>query len=456
MSPIAQLVQSGDDDVNVRWLLPGFLSVFLIGISARAATIETWRFDAVRNQLNFTTDEDIQPRVRLIANPTRLVIDLPRVILGHPRVNRPLGSVIQEIRLGQFDSDTTRLVIALAPGYTLDPNQIKVRGETPTHWSIQLPNPQPLTSENASPESVTTGQPSNSLEISVIAPKVEPPFAPGSMFAGVVRLASPMTDLQTQVRTLMRRYSFLQTGMFFVDLDTGNYLDIRGDRVFPAASTIKLPILIAFFQAVDAGEVRLDETLVMRRDLITGGSGEMQDMPVGSRFSALNTVTKMVTISDNTATNMIIDRLGGIAKLNDRFRSWGLQDTMIRNWLADLSGTNTTSSRDLVHLLALMANNRMLAASSQEQVWNILRRTTIKSLLPAGLGPGAIIADKTGDIGFLIGDAGMITMPTGKRYLAGIFVKRPYDDPRGRDFIQQVSRLVYNYLYSVNSVSSSR
>jgi beta-lactamase class A len=327
-----------------------------------------------------------------------------------------------------------------------------VQGETPTHWSVQLPTPQPLADETTSASTFTPP----SQEINVIAPKVEPPFAPGSMFAGVVRLASPMTDLQTQVRTLMRRYSFLQTGMFFVDLDNGNYLDIRGDRVFPAASTIKLPVLIAFFQAVDAGEIRLDETLVMRRDLITGGSGEMQDMPVGSRFSALNTVTKMVTISDNTATNMIIDRLGGIAKVNSRFRSWGLQDTLIRNWLADLSGTNTTSSRDLVHLLALMANNKMLSASSQEQVWNILRHTTIKSLLPAGLGPGAIIADKTGDIGFLIGDAGMITMPTGKRYLAGIFVKRPYDDPRGRDFIQQVSRLVYNYLYTVNPVSSIR
>jgi len=438
--------------VNVRWLLPGFLSVFLWGASARAATIENWSFDAVRNQLNFTTDEDVQPRVQLIANPTRLVIDLPGVILGHPRVNRPLGAVIREIRLGQFDPDTTRVVIALAPGYTLDSNQIKVQGETPTHWSVQLPTPQPLADETTSASTFTPP----SQEINVIAPKIEPPFAPGSMFAGVVRLASPMTELQTQVRTLMRRYSFLQTGMFFVDLDTGNYLDIRGDRVFPAASTIKLPVLIAFFQAVDAGEVRLDETLVMRRDLITGGSGEMQDMPVGSRFSALNTVTKMVTISDNTATNMIIDRLGGIAKLNSRFRSWGLQDTLIRNWLADLSGTNTTSSRDLVHLLALMANNKMLSASSQEQVWNILRHTTIKSLLPAGLGPGAIIADKTGDIGFLIGDAGMITMPTGKRYLAGIFVKRPYDDPRGRDFIQQVSRLVYNYLYTVNPVSSIR
>lgn len=118
----------------------------------------------------------------------------------------------------------------------------------------------------------------------------------------------------------------------------------------------------------------------------------------------------------------------------------------MRNWLADLSGTNTTSSKDMVRLLALLVNGKLVAPSSQEQILDLLRHTTIKTLLPAGLGPGADIADKTGDIGFLIGDAGLITMPNGKRYLAGIFVKRPYRDSRGRDFIRQVSSLVYNYL----------
>jgi beta-lactamase class A len=234
--------------------------------------------------------------------------------------------------------------------------------------------------------------------------------------------------------------------MFFLDLDTGNYLDINGGRVFPAASTIKLPILIAFYQDLDAGKVSLDEILVMRRNLVTGGSGEMQDEPVGTKFSVRNTVTKMITISDNTATNMIIDRLGGIEKLNQRFRSWGLKDTVIRNWLGDFRGTNTTSSKDMVRLLALLVDEKLLSPSSREQALDVLRNTVTRTLLPAGLGSGADIAHKTGDIGFLIGDAGVITMPNGKRYLAGIYVKRPYNDVRGRAFIRQVSALVYNYL----------
>lgn len=432
--------------MSLRWFLPGVISgvasVFLLCATVRAATVTDWQFDRDRNQLNIVTDEDVQPNVQLITNPTRLVIDLPGIVLGHPTTHQNVGSIIQEVRLGQFDPYTARLVIALAPGYTVDPSQVKVEGTSPTHWSIQLPTPQPLPQSSLRQ---TLSQP-DVLPIPVSGPTAPPTFAPGTLLAGVVPLQQPMTDLRYQVRALMEQYSFLDTGMFFVDLNTGNYLDIGGDRIFPAASTIKLPILIAFLQDLDAGKVSLDETLVMRSDLVAEGSGDMQDQPVGTRYTALETITKMITISDNTATNMIIDRLGGIDYLNQRFRSWGLQNTVIHNWLADLSGTNTTSSQDLVQLLALVINDKLLSTRSREQALDLLRQTTVRSLLPAGLRPGANIADKTGDIGFLIGDAGLITLPSGNRYLAGIFVERPYDDPRGRDFIQQVSRLVYDYL----------
>jgi beta-lactamase class A len=100
----------------------------------------------------------------------------------------------------------------------------------------------------------------------------------------------------------------------------------------------------------------------------------------------------------------------------------------------------------MVRLLTLLTKQNLVSRSSRQQVLEILRNTTTRTLLPAGLGPGADIAHKTGDIGFLIGDAGMITMPNGKRYLAGIFVRRPYKDARGRDFIRQVSGLVYSYM----------
>src|SRR4028118_11760 len=105
--------------LKVRWLLPSFVSVFLLSHPAKAASLDYWNFNSNQNQLDLRTDEGIQPRVQLMANPTRLVIDLPGVILGRPKSNQRIGSVIQEIRVGQFDPETTRMEIELAPGYKL-------------------------------------------------------------------------------------------------------------------------------------------------------------------------------------------------------------------------------------------------------------------------------------------------------------------------------------------------
>ena len=424
--------------MKLRWFLPGLMGIFLLSSPAKAGSLQSWHFNRNLRQLDVTTNEGVQPRVFLMGNPTRLVIDLPSTQLGQPQSQQRIDSVIQSIRVGQFDANTTRMVVELAPGYTINPKNVQVRADSSNRWVLQLPTPERLSASNSSPV--------NSITPTDQTQEIAVPPAPLEQFAGVMTLGKEMPGLEPQVKTLMARYNFLQTGMFFLDLDTGNYLDIGGDRIFPAASTIKLPILVAYYQALEEGKVNLDETLVMRRDLITGGSGNMQYERPGTKFSTKRTLAKMIIISDNTATNMIIDRLGGIAKLNQRFRSWGLKDTVIRNWLADLRGTNSTSSKDMVRLLAQLANGKLVSSSSREQMLDLLRQTTIKTLLPAGLGPGAQIADKTGDIGFLIGDAGMITMPNGKRYLAGIFVRRPYKDSRGRDFIRQVSRLVYSYL----------
>jgi beta-lactamase class A len=431
-------------------LLSGLVSLFLVSSIAQADTLSSWQFDRDRAQLTLTTDEEVQPRVRLVANPSRVVIDLPGIVLGDRLQRQLIGAGIQEVRVGQFNADTTRLVIALAPGYTLDPTQVQVTAASANQWSVQLPRLQRLSRAEIL-------QAANQPDQAIAVPEAPPSagLMPGNLFAGVVPVGHRLTDLEAQLQTVIDEYSFLRAGMFFMDLDTGDYVNIHGSRAFPAASTIKLPLLIAFFQDVDAGTIKLDEVLTMRASHVTDGSGEMQFSPVGSRYSALETATMMITISDNTATNMIIDRLGGIAAVNRRFHSWGLEDTVMRNWLSDLRGTNTTSPQDLTRVLAMVVNGDLLTTESRDRALGIMRNTVTRTLLPAGLGAGADIAHKTGDIGFLIGDAGVVTLPNGKRYLAGIFVRRPYDDVRGRYFIQNISRTVYNYLGQLDPVASS-
>ena len=424
------------------WFFSSLVSALLVANPAKAANLESWEFDTSHNRLDIVTDEAIQPIAQLIANPSRLVIDLPGTHFGRPRAEQLIGQQIQAVRVGQFNAHATRVVIELAPGYTLDPNRVIVQGESANHWVVELPKLQAVPSASlVSSSSLPVGSISSPEPQAVsIAPIAD------RRFNDPLSLNQPFNWLQQRIFSLESDYADLDIGMFFLDLKTGNYLDLGGDRNFPAASIIKLPILIAFFQDVDAGKIRLDENLVMRSDLVASGSGDLQDLPVGTQLTALDTVTKMITISDNTATNMILDRMGGMQTLNQRFHGWGLQDTEIHTVLPDLDGTNVTTARDLVYLLGLLNQGKLVSPQSQAQAIDILRRSTVRSLLPAGLGAGATIANKTGDIGFAISDAGIIQMPNGRQYLAAVLLKRPYDDPRGRDFIQQTSQIVYTYL----------
>lgn len=261
--------------------------------------------------------------------------------------------------------------------------------------------------------------------------------------SGVWQLSEEISSLKTQMQSLAAESPDLIPSAFFLDLDTGKYVDLDAQTNFAAASTIKVPVLVAFFQDVDAGKIQLSEKLTMRPEQIAEGSGDMQFQPPGTEYTALETASLMITISDNTATNMLIDRLGGAEALNARFQSWGLTQTVIRNPLADLEGTNTTSAQDMARLMALVHQGQLVSLRSRDRLLGIMRDTVNDSLLPQGLGAGATIAHKTGDIGFVVGDVGLIDLPNGKRYLATAFVKRPHNDDRGSELIRQFSRLAY-------------
>ncbi len=165
--------------MRFRWLLllPSFLSVFLFSFVAQAGELRAWRFDTNQNRLEFTTEGGVQPKAQLIANPTRVVIDLPGITLGRPTANQQLRGGIREIRVGQVDNRTTRIVIELAPGYTLDPQQVKFRGASPSQWSVDFPTPERI---GASPNQPPTNTPPSNQSSQQRPPLLGTPTRPGS------------------------------------------------------------------------------------------------------------------------------------------------------------------------------------------------------------------------------------------------------------------------------------
>ncbi|MCG6133242.1 MAG: N-acetylmuramoyl-L-alanine amidase [Nostoc sp. LLA-1] len=128
--------------MKLHWLLPSTVgTIVLLSSPALAAKLESWRFDPAQNSLEINTSGAVQPRAELVFNPTRLVIDLPGTTFGRPQSTQQFGGAIRALRVAQFDPQTTRLVVELTPGYTLDPQQVKFEGVTASRWRVQLPRP---------------------------------------------------------------------------------------------------------------------------------------------------------------------------------------------------------------------------------------------------------------------------------------------------------------------------
>ncbi len=153
------------------WLLPGVLSFFLLSPIAEAARLDSWRFDANRNQLHFTTSGDVQPKAQLIFNPTRLVIDLPGTSLGTPLLRQAASGGIKSLEVAQLNNQITRITIEIDEGYTLNPQQVQFKPLSASQWTVQLPTLE-RSSESLNRNN-TPNRPLNWLKADVVLEEIE-------------------------------------------------------------------------------------------------------------------------------------------------------------------------------------------------------------------------------------------------------------------------------------------
>jgi len=154
--------------VKNDWLPSGLLSILsglCLAIPANATQLQSWQFNETQNQLTFSTDEPVQPRVQLVGDPTRLIIDLPGTSFQRSRIRESGEGSIRRIEIRELEDDLTRITIELEDDYTIDPQQVRVQGSNPTTWVVQLPTPQRITRRTRPSES--------DVVISVPAPEAE-------------------------------------------------------------------------------------------------------------------------------------------------------------------------------------------------------------------------------------------------------------------------------------------
>ncbi|WP_414526470.1 N-acetylmuramoyl-L-alanine amidase [Nodularia chucula] len=184
--------------MKLHWLLPSTVgTLVLLSSPAVAARLESWRFDANQNSLEINTNSPVQPQAQLIFGPTRLVIDLPGTTFGRPQSTQQVGGAIRAVRVGQFDPQTTRLVVELSPGYTLDPQQVQFENVSANRWRVKLPTPIQENAAQLSP-SQPTPPPSTATNIYNVV-TIDSDAAPRPEFSNQIASATPG---RTQIQNL--------------------------------------------------------------------------------------------------------------------------------------------------------------------------------------------------------------------------------------------------------------
>ncbi|HLX26576.1 MAG TPA: serine hydrolase [Candidatus Cybelea sp.] len=258
-------------------------------------------------------------------------------------------------------------------------------------------------------------------------------------------LPPPLVTLNHQLRSLASRVH-AAIALDVLDLETGYNAGFNAAKSMPAASTIKLPVMVEVFAQLEAGRFDLQHRVTLTASDKDYGSGELCDAPAGTTYPVSDLVEKMIDVSDNTATNMLI-RFVGRQSINLRMEELGLDrthlagDVRTSGW--SIRRTLRTSPADLVRLLTLMAKHKLIDEWSSNEMIAILEADRINTLLPEPLPPDVLIAHKTGSLNDTLNDAGIVFASDAPYVIAVMTTALPSAD-LGRSFIRSVSRITYN------------
>jgi N-acetylmuramoyl-L-alanine amidase len=183
--------------VRLYRLLPvlTLVGALLAALPAEAARLQDWQFDTEENRLTFTTDDSVEPTAQLLSNPTRLVIDIPGTTPVDAQTQSYEGA-IKEVRVSELNDENTRLVVEYNSGFSVDPNQVQVRGENARQWTVQLPEATEMNSPRANRDRLSSSvrrrspmsaqQPSQPSEPSSASSNRELPTLPNGQFTVVI------------------------------------------------------------------------------------------------------------------------------------------------------------------------------------------------------------------------------------------------------------------------------
>ncbi len=213
---------------------------------------------------------------------------------------------------------------------------------------------------------------------------------------------------EEQLATIVRDFRGVM-GVAAIDLSSGRTIAVNGGTRFPTASTIKTAVMLEAYHQAAEGTLPLDATYTLNESAKVGGSGVLNGLHAGLTLSGADLVHLMIVLSDNTATNMLIERLG-TARVNARMDSYGLRETRLfrptfRDGRPDVLpelerefGLGMTTPIEMAKLMALIGTGKAVSAKASESMLSTLRKQQDRAMIPRLLPSmrGLNIGNKTG------------------------------------------------------------
>lgn len=239
----------------------------------------------------------------------------------------------------------------------------------------------------------------------------------GTLMAPTVASAQ-MARLKPQLEARIARHGGV-VGVTVIDLPTGEKLSIRGDQPFPSASVIKLPILVELFHQLQRGPLKWSDPVTMLAADQRPGSGVLQFLSTPHQLTIGDAATLMIILSDNSATNLVIEKVG-IRNVNARMDSLDLKQTRLHakvflgtSTTIDTAATRTwgfgvTTPSEMAGLLAKLYRGEVVSDSASKAMIGILKNNFDYTEIPRFLPPGTSVAHKTGALNASRHDCGIV------------------------------------------------
>ena len=271
-------------------------------------------------------------------------------------------------------------------------------------------------------------------------------------------MTDPRLTLEERIEAELKSYDGTM-GLYIDDLK-GNVITRFPDEKFETASTIKVYILAALFDAIEQGKASLHDMLTCEERFWIDGSGILGSLEVGTTLSVKNVATLMIIVSDNIDTNMLIDYLG-IDNINACIQKLGCRDTVLHNVLnfAKYHQLGTTTPRDYASMFVRIQNRTLISPEASEQMWQILSQQHYNSMIVKSLPQFYVdpdnydeqlfwFASKSGSMNACRNDGGIITTPYGSYVIVMLNKdfsdKQYYPDHPATVFGSRVSRLIFD------------